>query len=170
MANFRREVIRPDYDPVIITLDRNPDQCTQREGQYGVDYQYIVNNDRGIMWAPKALRDALIQSGARAGDSVEICKSQRGRAVSYVATLVSDAREPRAAAPPVEPETATPQPVSEVHPITELVTACLRSAIDAMCEARIYADKRELDLDGPSWEDVRAIANTLFINRSGGKK
>jgi hypothetical protein len=185
MAGGKREVIRPDFDPIVITLDKNPDQCTQREGQYGVDYQYIVNSDSGIMWLPKAGRDALINSGARAGDQVELCKSQRGRVVNYVATLVSDARETR---PSVTPSSSTafgqrlqetvaaapaqipaPPASSEVFPIKEMWAACLRTAIDAMWEAREYAFKREFDLDGPSWEDVRALAITMYINRAGAK-
>lgn len=155
----RREVIRPDYDPVLITLDKNPDQCTQREGQYGVDYQFIVNSDSGIMWLPKAGRDALIQSGARAGDQVELCKSQRGRVVSYVATVVNDAREPQTPAKPAPVRPITEQPTS--HPIQERMTHLFLAAAASLREAhrQIEADSFYAGrIEPPTWEDIRSTA------------
>ena len=88
----RREVIRPEWDPVIVRLDKGP-EGVQREGQYGVDYQYVVNSDSGIMWLPKSGRDALLACGAQAGDEVEICKSKRGAATVYFAQRVSEPHE-----------------------------------------------------------------------------
>jgi hypothetical protein len=173
----RREYIRPDFDPIVVTLDKGPEVCIQREGNKGVDYEYFVNNNSGIMYLPKAGRDALMQTGAQAGDSVEICKARRGNATLYFVHLVKDTHEP--APPPArqlaavaveEAPKATyapqPQQVKAVNELSAQLAWCMHSAIDAMAAARDYAATRSLTLDTPSWEDIRALAITAYIQRS----
>jgi hypothetical protein len=186
----RREVIRPDFDPVIIRLDKDATVYTQREGQQGVDYQFIINADQGIMWLNKAGRDALVNTGAKAGDSVEICKARRGNATLFFAQRVNDTHEsgmptpqparqlagvavaeaPKATYPPI-PQ-AQPQQIRAVNVSAEQLSFCLRAAIDAMVAGRDYAASRALTLDGPSWEDVRCMALSIYIarTRDGGNR
>jgi hypothetical protein len=182
MSSIRREIIRPSYDPIVVTLDKGAHGSIQREGQYGVDYQYIVNNGSGSMYVPKAGKDAIARTNAAPGEAIEICKSQSRSGTLYVATKVNDAQEPE------EPELAEEPPPPQVpqvvtrpvngHANGHAVAApappapqrggfarYLCGAIDAMLEARGYAQERGLELDTPSWEDVRAIANTVYIQK-----
>lgn len=95
---MQREVIKPKIDvPVIVCLDQGP-EGQQKQGQYGIDYQYTVNHDTGVMWLPRSGRDAILKSGAQAGDTVEIIKVKRGANTHFVATLVGDRHETQPAA------------------------------------------------------------------------
>jgi hypothetical protein len=175
----RREYIRPNFDPVIVTLDKGPDVCTQREGQDGVDYQYFVNSNSCIMYLPKAGRDALVQSGAKAGDSVEICMSKgRAGATVYFAQRVNDSHEP--AAPPARPLAAvavTEAPRATYAPVPqpqqgglnatgEQLAYCLKATIDALAIARDYAKTKGIELNFNE-EDCRTLAVTAFISKAG---
>jgi len=190
----QREVVKLSTDiPVTVLLDRGPEGF-EREGKFGVDYQYTVNRDAGIMWLPRQARDAVIRSGAQAGDEVEILKQQHGNATTYRVRRLSDAAEAPAPAPkpvPAKPRAATPIPArayyqpetaaapaprqaetqpteaaAEVHPITRRLMSCLCSAIDACSEAETYARSKHFgDLEFTS-EDIRAAALTIFINLS----
>lgn len=160
-AKPKREVIRPDSDGVKIRLDKNADECLQVDNKGGVQYQYVVNNNAGIMWIPKEGRDALIRTGARAGDMVEIWIQDNG---SYGAALVAPpSRRATEAAQQQTPEQAPPEAGVKT---TRLVSAALRISIDALCEARQYAAKRDIELGEMTWEDVRALGITLMINKA----
>ncbi len=90
---MQREVIKPQADvPVTVRLDQGP-EGQEREGRYGIDYQYTVNNDRGVMWLPKEARDQLVRCGAQAGDEIQIVKSLRGRIAQWAVQVVPDSNE-----------------------------------------------------------------------------
>src|SRR5947209_7957425 len=119
-SNHREKII-VGFDPIVLKLDSDP-EGVQREGKYGIDYQYICNDNSGIMWLPKDGRDAILATGARRGAEIEICKSQRGRMITYVATLLSDAREitPAARTAPQPHPVALPQPLTQVQTVSPL--------------------------------------------------
>lgn len=194
---MQREVVKLDYDvPAIVKLDFG--EGVQVEGKFGVQWQYTLNDNTAVMWLPKSGRDALAQSGAQAGDSVQIVKSMRGKTTTFHAQVVSDAHAPAPAPAPTpirngakipqrayyqpdpmasqaalaqhitreskpEPAPAPPPPaVREVHPVTEQLTSCLKSAIDAAAAAQEHARERGLGVTFTS-EDVRAIALSVYI-------
>jgi hypothetical protein len=109
---MQREIVKPNVDvPLKVRLDQGP-EGQQKQGQYGIDYQYTVNHDSGVMWLPLAGREALLKSGAQAGDDVEIVKILRGKAILFAATVVRDAHErqqaPVASAAPIRPNGQLP--------------------------------------------------------------
>jgi len=75
----RREVIRFDAEPVKVKLDRDPHAGIECHGQYGIDWRYSVNGGKGVMYLPEEARDALVQSGAAAGEEVAIRRLGKGR-------------------------------------------------------------------------------------------
>lgn len=86
---MQREVIRPDYDqPIVVKLDTAPEAGIQKEGKFGIDFQYYCNDDAGIMWLPAIGRDALLQSGAGPGDTVQITKTRRGKTTLFSALVL----------------------------------------------------------------------------------
>lgn len=196
---MQRDIIRVNGEPVLVKLDFDPEAATQREGQYGVDWQYVVNDDAGIMWLPRAGRDALLKCGARAGDNVAIRKYKRGKAWQWEAECVSDAAEPEPAPEPQqryangaqfpkrcfanpEPEARSQKPedrrrnapsdsrlltpVSSKPPVPFADYLCL--AIDAVAIAQEYGREKGVSVTFLGG-DVRAIANAIYINATGGK-
>lgn len=75
----RREVIRFDAEPVKVTLDKGPHAGIECHGQYGIDWRYSVNHGNGVMYLPAQGREALLQSGAAAGEEVAIRRLGKGR-------------------------------------------------------------------------------------------
>jgi hypothetical protein len=75
----QREVIRFDAEPVKVKLDKGPHAGVECHGQYGIDWRYSVNNGKGVMYLPAEGREALLQSGAAAGEDVAIRRLGKGR-------------------------------------------------------------------------------------------
>lgn len=103
-----REVIRFNGEPVRLVLDIPPENGVRREGKYGVDWQYTVNGNSASIYLPLAGRDALIQSGAAAGDEVAIQKLGKDR---WAVEVLSDAQpEPAPAPAPAQPHRPKARP------------------------------------------------------------
>ncbi len=68
----RREVIRFEAEPVRVKLDKGPHAGIECHGQYGIDWRYSVNNGKAVMYLPTEGREALLESGAAAGEEVAI--------------------------------------------------------------------------------------------------
>jgi hypothetical protein len=75
----RREVIRFEAEPVKVKLDKGPHAGIECRGQYGIDWRYSVNHGKGVMYLPAEAREALLQSGAAAGEEVAIRRLSKGR-------------------------------------------------------------------------------------------
>jgi len=92
-----REIIRPNYgEPCIVQLACDP-EGTQREGSYGIDFQYELNHDIAITWLPKEARDAIVASGAKPGDEIAITKAKRGRQTVWTVERTQTKRRTAAA-------------------------------------------------------------------------
>ena len=184
-----REIIRPSYgEPCMVQLACEP-QGIQREGQSGIDFQYVLNSDQAITWLPKEARDAIVKSGAQNGDEICIRKSKRGRNTMWEVEVIED--ETAAAAPPRTPSTSgvpretrsetavrrqaqTSQHISENgngnghaqpqpnRPGSQLLVGALCAAIDAATAATSYALSKGLQLQFETG-DIRAMAATLLI-------
>jgi hypothetical protein len=190
---MQRQVIKLEYDvPVLVKLDRGP-EGREHTGQYGINWQYTLNDDAAVMFLPKEGRDAILASGAHAGDTIELLKMQRNKQTLYQAqVVVSDAAEPpeaeraprlvssrpnatahtvrqpaksyvNGAAP--RQQAAPPQPATD--PIEDILTELfVRSG---RAQGRAYA---QLTAEGvefehpPKWADTRAAAISLFIDRT----
>ena len=75
----QREVIRFDAEPVKVKLDKGRYGGIECHGQYGIDWRYSVNHGRGVMYLPAEGREALLQSGAAAGEDVAIRRLGKAR-------------------------------------------------------------------------------------------
>lgn len=178
---------------VRIRLNRGPDGCTQETSPSGgTEYQYIVDDDSGILWLPKEGREALLRSGARAGDEVYLTKHKRGNQIFFTAQVAEQAaaaneryafrstppppmpqrevRNPHASAdaptgsPSESPlfEQAVPE-VPALRPGAESVAGYLYVAIDAAALATKYAqDRYHLALPFDT-DQVRRLATVLMI-------
>lgn len=185
-----REIIRPNYgEPCMVQLACSPEGI-QREGQHGIDFQYVLNDDAAITWLPKEARDAILNSGAQEGDEICIRKSKRGRNTVWEVERVED--ETRPAAPPqTPPNSGTPretrfgqairqqqqtaqhisasqseqpqqQRQPQPRPGAQLLVGALCAAIDAATAAASYAQTKGITLQFETG-DIRAMAATLLI-------
>jgi hypothetical protein len=75
----RREVIRFEAEPVKVKLDKGPHAGIECRGQYGIDWRYSVNDGKGVMYLSAEARQALVESGAAAGEEVAIRRVGKGR-------------------------------------------------------------------------------------------
>ena len=95
---MQREILKPAYDtPLIVKLDFGP-EGVERDGKFGMQYMYTLNDDAGCMFVDPPARQAILASGAEAGDTIQLVKTKRGKDTVYSAAIVGDAAE--APAPP----------------------------------------------------------------------
>ncbi|MBV8831303.1 MAG: hypothetical protein JO108_18980, partial [Acidobacteriaceae bacterium] len=126
-----REIIRPNYgEPCIVQLACDP-EGTQREGSYGIDFQYELNHDIAITWLPKEARDAIVASGAKPGDEIAITKAKRGRQTVWTVERTAD-ETPHRSRPAARPQTRR----------SRSQTACSRSRRNGQRQAATAAPRR----------------------------
>lgn len=129
---LRREVIRFDDEPVKVKLDKGPHAGIECHGQYGIDWRYSVNNGKAVMYLPAEARDALVKSGAEAGEEVAIRRlgKRRWEAERITPDLPfssqPDAPQTKETDPPTPPRSTTrplpdrlfarPEPQTAVEP------------------------------------------------------
>lgn len=167
---MQRDVIKPQPDiPVIVRLDKGP-EGQEREGRYGVDYQYTVNHDQGVMWLPREARDQLVRCGAQAGDEVQIVKSLRGRQAFWSVQVVPDSNEPVPPPPPSAPVPLRTNGQAQ-RPAMPNHIAAFCAAVDTLRAVAEYAkQKYGFDLNWNE-EDYRCVGTTLYIRaqEKGGR-
>ncbi len=162
---MQREILRFSAgEPVTFKLNgRAP---SQKEGRDGMQWQYIVNDDSAITWLPLDAHQAIQRLEARNGDLISLTKP-RGQHGQWIARRVDEAAPGQQQQPAASPQ-STPAPAAAAlaRPAAEMIAGYLYCAIDACAAAEKYArEKHEWQLEfGP--EDVRAIANSLFINEA----
>jgi hypothetical protein len=168
------ERLKPVVDvPLRVRLDVAAEGEYQSRSQWP-DYKYLCNRGQAHLYLVEQGRQALIRSGARAGDDVEILKRLDGKAVSYEIKILTPgvpqaviARTPpapiktngHAAAPP-----AAQQIIEETgeQRIGRRVKVCGRIALDAIADWEAYSTKIGVKMQFES-DDVRALAITLLI-------
>jgi hypothetical protein len=170
--------IKPVVDvPIRVRLDVAAEGEYQSRSQWP-DYKYVCNRGQAHLYLVEQGRQALIRSGARAGDDVEILKRMNGQAVSYEIRILTPG-VPQAVvarvAEPVKPNghapaLATPAVPAEADPKTERLELLLEKLLVASarshCRAYQIAVKQGLQIDAPNWEDARCTATSLFIHLS----
>ena len=182
---LQREIIHPQTatdQPLIVLLDRGPEGI-QREGKFGIDFQYTLNEDSAVMWAKKELRDAIVASGAQAGEEIAIQAIKRGTRTSWQVQRVEEEPNPAAAPPPrtqrqqEAPAHGTREtkangnghapdaaPTREpARPGAAILASALYTAIDAAIAAEEYARAKSFALKF-SRDDIRALAISLYID------
>ncbi len=189
-----REIIKLVEDrPIVVKLDFGPEGI-ERTGKFGPQYQYTLNDDRAVMWTTPDCREAIMSSGAQAGDEIVIVKQGR----MFDVKLYDGEELPE---PPPPPRRAVATPKNEPAPaptstrsrhfreeaatrrrpaasaatvqvdpaspeyVFPLMSRCMRAACDILLDAAAYGESIGLQIDRPTLEDVRATAFTLFIDR-----
>jgi hypothetical protein len=109
----RREVIRFEAEPIKVTLDKGPHAGIECRGQYGIDWRYSVNHGKSVMYLPAEAREALLQSGAAAGEEVAIRRLGKTRweaeriAPDLPFRSLPDAQQAEETDQPAQPPSAT---------------------------------------------------------------
>ena len=108
----REKLTLPDDDALVIKLDFGPEgvEYPSKYGK-GTEFMYTVNDDQNIIYLKPEAREAVMNSGAEAGNEIAITKRRVGRNTEYFVEILGDAQEP---APP--PARATRPPLSEHFP------------------------------------------------------
>jgi hypothetical protein len=187
------EPFRPRVDaPIRVQLDDAPARAQLKEGKFGLDYLHSVNRGQGKMYLPAQAHEALVRSGARPGDEVQICKTLHGKAVSFdIHVLTAGVARPLPPAAAAAPQpirtngstnghtngaapaqgkpasiaaTAEPAVVQQTgeQRIGRRVKVCGRIALDAIADWTAYGTKIGVPMQFES-DDVRALAITLLI-------
>jgi hypothetical protein len=163
---------------VQVVLDR--DEGKPVESRTGAtEYMRVLDNDQRIMFAPAALEAAIKDSGAKAGDLIQIDQLKHGRTTRWEVAILSDmppaqparqertAAQPaqqRAAAPPARPQQA-PRP-SEISAEAIEMTTAFMAAIQAAGEAEAYAVQQGMRDFSLSNERITNLAITIYIQRA----
>jgi hypothetical protein len=184
-----RETLRPATNvPVVVTLD-NPRgrECNSRYN--GIEYSYQIQH-RGvpsIVYLPLEAANQISRLDLQGGDQMEILKSnQQGRDSFEIRRIpdphgeppATNGREVRVLAParpqqqpsPRQPQ-AQPMPAPSQSPqladavwYEKVFTRCLEVSLGANMAVHQEAVKRGFPIEPPLWDDIRTMANTLFIN------
>jgi hypothetical protein len=186
----QREVIRFDAEPVKVTLDKGPHGGIECHGQYGIDWRYSVNHGKGVIYLPAEGREALLQSGASAGEDIAI--RRLGKARWEVERIAPDLPfpsepeaqqaeetdgppQPRSATPSLpdrlfaRPEPAEPPSAPEPVPLPAIATtasqhmmSCYCVAVDVAVEVQEYARRKGINI-AFTGSDIRAMGITVYI-------
>lgn len=186
--------------PMVVLLDKGPEgkETTSQRGD--LQYQYTLNNDACVMWLPPEARSAIMRTGAQAGDEIQIVKSLRGKNAIWNVQVVPDSAPPPPASRMVaprpaysngnghsapqqhwenEPQPTTPRPqpapaqqpaTTTTYPMEEVMARCLEISARANWRAFQAAKAAGIAIEGPNWEDVRAAAISIFIERSRNQR
>jgi len=171
-APQREKVTFATNVPQILTLEFNP-PTEARDGRFGDQYMYFLGDGK-IMWADPPLHEEIVRSGAKAGSEIGICKRELRNAgrrhIQWEVGLVEEepAQPPAAIARPAivsAPRATAPPPIraGSERIAGNLMAAALKEAIEAV-------DAMEGSGFNFDTSDVRALAITIYINATGGKK
>jgi hypothetical protein len=187
MAQLREKVTFDPNVPVPVTLefDRGKEVNSARGGS---QFQYFLADEK-IMYVDPEVAEKIAASGAKAGDTLEICRRTRriGQQTrtewevvhlldepdyahhEKAATQAPTRQAPRSApAPAAQPAKAAPPPTpaSRTTPRTaQAMAAAFYAAIEAAEEAESYAAQRgrKLQLDTDA---IKSLAVTIFIQEA----
>lgn len=170
---MREKITFTPGQKVIATLDQNAGKPV--DGRSGPQYMRVVDNDSRIMFIEPALEQAISESGAGAGDVIQILQIGKGKAARWDVGIVSETREPARphnaeATPPAkvrQSETNTPAaPARQITRDAIQMTEAYAAAIEATAAAEAYAtlhNLRDLRLSDP--ETITRLAITVYIQR-----
>lgn len=166
-----RPVVNFDLNvPRVVTLEFP----TPREvaGTYGTRMMFTCAE--GVMFLDPAVATQLAELQPAKGDRIRITRYQTQQGARRAIAFKFERDEP---APPAPKPSATahtpglPNPAFvenlEASMTASLMAACLKQAIDALAAARRHAESQGWNLEFFG-EDVRAMANALFIQRTKG--
>lgn len=166
-----RPVVSFDLNvPRVVTLEfPTPRECA---GTYGTRMMFTCAE--GVMFLDPAVATQLAQLEPAKGDRIRITRyqTQQGARRSIAFKFERDEPAPPAPKPATPAHTpGLPNPAFvenlEASMTASLMATCLKQAIDALAAARRHAEAQGWPLEFFG-EDVRAMANALFIQRTKG--
>jgi hypothetical protein len=171
----REKIEFPTNQPVIVKLDFDAEGVL-KPGKFGDQYMYTCDDDARIMFVDPPVREAILRTGAQAGDEIAITRREvregNKRAVRWEVAKVEEEPPPPADPPPPPPQPArtapaapapAPQPAAAAAPGAAQLADAITAAIDAAVVTERHAAQRGLALRWTS-EDVRAMALSLYID------
>ena len=165
---MREKVKFSERVPTFVKLDFN--DGTQVESRNGdTQYQYTVDDDKGIMYIDPPVRDRIQALGVGAGDVIGIVKNGADPR-NWQVTRPGAAQPAAPAAVPAQPAPVsrprTPAQPAEITPASVELFAALKSAVDAALEAERYAAMNAHPITF-SAEDIRTMANSIICRKAG---
>ena len=161
--------------PQVVTLEFDP-PAEARDGNWGPQFMYFLEENR-IMFAEPAVHEQILQLGCTRGATLAIVKRKNGRQNAWEVNQVHGGKfiahekppvsAPRSHAPASAPrvqETAPPplRAANEsVGASGNLMAAALKEAMEAVALSGFEEASRE---------DIRALAITIYIGTTGGKR
>jgi hypothetical protein len=144
-----------------VTLTLMKDKPYTGESSYGPYFLYQVKDQAGAeysFFAPAEIHQQILEAGLKAGDSFQLAKKavQNGKRVS--ARLEFEALNKNAIVQVVQPPNPDDVPFDVPHDgFKQLMQRCVQEAVEIVKEVNTIP-----------WqpEDARAIALTMFIQRS----
>jgi|SRR5579884_652170 len=169
---MQREIIRPNFErPVIVQLDHGADKALQREGQFGIDFEYTLNGNKSITWLPQEAHAQIQRMQLAAGEEIALQKIKRGRTTQWLIERVEEEPAPKptpantAAKQNSNAHTTQKNPVqaeakesryimpAKVAELAGCLVAAAKAAKIAQEEAGVQLGARE----------IQALACTLYI-------
>jgi hypothetical protein len=144
--------------PQIFTLDGEPPQDVT-PGNWGDQYRYFLAEGR-IAFVEPVVHEKLMQLGAAAGETFMVTKGSKG-AWEVKRPFAAVERE----APQVSRPRTAPPPIRQGNEEKAAVYNCMAEAISQAMEAVKLSGFEEA-----TREDIRALAITIYISTTGGRK
>ncbi len=176
----REKITFEPSQPVQMKLDRS--ESKPIDGRNGTDYMRVCDDDARILFAPEGLELAITESGAQAGDVIQITKIPgRGKEIIWNVGIVGEQQPaPAPRRQPAPRNTSQPQPAAQLATrerkpeaiaisaeATEM-TAAFVAAIQATTAAEAYAAR----LGTPAvfrlceTDIICRVALSIYIQRS----
>jgi hypothetical protein len=142
------------------------------DGKNGPQYMRVCDNDQRIMFIEPELEEAIKQSGATAGDAIQITQIGKGRTAAWDVGIIADTRpiQPRPPAPSFRPPAAAAAlapPERQITGDAAQLTAAYVAAIEATAAAEAYASQHAIrDLHLADADTITRCALSIYIQRA----
>lgn len=155
----REKITFEPGQPVQVQLDKSDSKPI--EGRNGTDYMRVCDRDQRIMFCPEALELAITESGAAAGDVIEIRTTGKGKNLRYSVGIVGQPQP--AAARPHSPRASSTAAAVDAALMADAYAAAILATGQAE-EHAVRAGVRDLHLTDA--DTITRVALTIFIQRS----
>lgn len=184
MSPTRQKIEWEPNIPVSVTLEFDGGKPVPARN--GTQYLYWVDQNRSMFLDPDP-HQQIQATGAKAGDTLEVTKTLRGKQIGWEVVHVVDApneyaTDPTTAArrelasqptrPPAGRPTAAPPIATPAPPAARTITTAtiqlveaFKASIDALTDARDYARTRGLDMPITP-EMIRTTAISVYIGKT----
>jgi hypothetical protein len=174
-----------ELKPGVIRTQIDRTQSKPIEGRDGAtEYMRICDDDERILFCPAGLEAAIAESGAQAGDIIEIAQKGKGKSATWSVGIVS-ATKPHTLTRPNGPalhqhaalgiteadaQPARPTATRQVSTDTTDMAAAYMAAIEATTAAEQYATHAGLELNLTTADTITRVALSIYIQQTRSGK